>query len=75
MDQYYDGPGGYWYIRDLNGDGVEEQWVVTSEDASYGAPFDPSLNVYQWNAVDPESPNYHEGYTLGCCKERTYYFL
>jgi len=37
---------------------VEEQWVVTSEDASYGAPFDPSLNVYQWNAVDPESPYY-----------------
>ncbi len=55
---YYDGPGGYWYMRDLNGDGVDEQWVVTSEDASYGAPFDPSLMVYQWDAVDPESPNY-----------------
>jgi TonB-linked SusC/RagA family outer membrane protein len=55
---YYDGPGGYWFMRDLNGDGVDEQWVVTSEDASYGAPFDPSLNVYQWDAVDPESPNY-----------------
>jgi TonB-linked SusC/RagA family outer membrane protein len=55
---YYDGPGNYWYMRDLNGDGIDEQWVVTSEDASYGAPFDPSLMVYQWNAVDPESPNY-----------------
>jgi TonB-dependent SusC/RagA subfamily outer membrane receptor len=55
---YYDGPGGYWYIRDLKGDGVDEQWVVTSEDASYGAKFDPSLLVYQWDAVDPQSPNY-----------------
>jgi len=48
----------YWYIRDINGDGIDEQWVVTSEDASYGAPFDPNLMVYQWDAVDPESPNY-----------------
>ena len=55
---YYDGPGGYWYIRDLKGDGVPEQWVVTSEDASYGAKFDPSLMVYQNDAVDPQSPNY-----------------
>ena len=56
--QYYDGPDGFWYMRDLNNDGIEEQWVVTSEDASYGAPFDPGLMVYQWDAVDPESPNY-----------------
>lgn len=55
---YYSGPGGFWYIRDLNEDGVDEQWVVTSEDASYGSPFDPNLLVYQWDAVDPESPNY-----------------
>jgi len=48
---------GYWYIRDVNNDGVDEQWVVTSEDASYGAPYDGKL-VYQWDAVDPESPNY-----------------
>jgi TonB-linked SusC/RagA family outer membrane protein len=61
---YYDGPDGYWYLRDLvpapHGDGVDEQWVVTSEDASYGAPFDPKLNVYQWNAVDPQSPFYQK---------------
>jgi TonB-linked SusC/RagA family outer membrane protein len=50
----------YWYIRDVNGDGVDEQWVVTSEDASYGAPFDPNLNVYQWDAVDPQSPNFNK---------------
>lgn len=57
---YYDGNPGdeFWYIRDVNGDGVDEQWVVTSEDASYGAAFNPNLMVYQWDAVDPESPNY-----------------
>ena len=55
---YYDGPGSNWYIRDVNNDGVDEQWVVTSEDASYGARFDPNLLVYQWDAVDKASPNY-----------------
>jgi len=66
---YYDGPGGFWYMRYINPDGTitvdptspgqePTQWVVTSEDASYGAPFDPNLMVYQWDAVDPESPNY-----------------
>ena len=51
---------GFWYMRDLNHDGIKEQWAVTSEDASYGAPFDPSLMVYQWDAVDPQSPNYQK---------------
>jgi len=67
---YYDGPGGYWYMRYINADGTITvdpkdpltskltQWVVTSEDASYGAKFDPNLLVYQWDAVDPESPNH-----------------
>lgn len=34
--------------------------VPTSEDASYGAPFNPNLQVYQWDAFDPASPNYHK---------------
>ena len=57
---YYDGPGNYWYMRDLFGNGQLEQCVVTSEDASYGAPFDPNLKVYQWDAFNPLSPNYHK---------------
>jgi TonB-linked SusC/RagA family outer membrane protein len=32
--------------------------VPTTEDASYGAAFDPKLGVYQWDAVDPTSPYY-----------------
>ena len=57
---YYEGPGNYWYMRDILGNGIEEQCVVTSEDASYGAPFDATLNVYQWDAFDKQLPNYHK---------------
>ena len=66
--KYYDGPGNYWYMRYINTDGTITvdpkdanskltQWMVTSEDASYGAKLDGSP-VYQWDAVDPQSPNF-----------------
>ncbi|MEI7500965.1 MAG: SusC/RagA family TonB-linked outer membrane protein [Bacteroidota bacterium] len=67
---YYDGPGNFWYMRYINADGTITvdpkdpltskltQWSVTSEDASYGAKFDPNLMVYQGDAVDPQSPNF-----------------
>lgn len=32
--------------------------VWFGDDASYGPKFDPSLNVYQWDSRDPNSPNY-----------------
>ncbi|PVD52108.1 SusC/RagA family TonB-linked outer membrane protein [Terrimonas sp.] len=47
----------FWYF-DANGDGVDDLVVPTSEDASYGAKFDPSLMVYHWDAFDPASPYY-----------------
>lgn len=50
---------GFWYF-DVDGDGVKDLVVPTSEDASYGAKFDPNLMVYQWDAFDPASPNYHK---------------
>ena len=55
---YYDGPDGFWYLEDIDGDGIDDQVVPYTEDASYGAPFDPNLLVYQWDAFDPDSPNY-----------------
>lgn len=55
---YYGGPGGYWNEEDINGDGNDDQVVVYTEDASYGAAFDPNLLVYQWDSFDPDSPNY-----------------
>ncbi|ANE49301.1 SusC/RagA family TonB-linked outer membrane protein [Flavisolibacter tropicus] len=48
----------YFDKRDINGDGVDDLVAPFYEDASYGAPFDPSLLVYQWHAFDPNSPNY-----------------
>jgi TonB-linked SusC/RagA family outer membrane protein len=60
---YYEDPTGYFLYRDktdlmtpvtTNGALI----VPTSEDASYGAKFDPNLQVYQWDAYDPNSPNY-----------------
>jgi len=43
---------------DLDGDGTDDLVVPFYEDASYGEKFDPSLMVYQWDAMVPESPNY-----------------
>ncbi|MEO6704625.1 MAG: TonB-dependent receptor, partial [Ginsengibacter sp.] len=48
---------GFLYF-DVNGDGVKDLVVPTSEDASYGAKFDPNLMVYQWDAFDPAGPFY-----------------
>jgi TonB-dependent SusC/RagA subfamily outer membrane receptor len=50
----------YFNQMDMNGDGVPDLVVPFTEDASYGAPFDPSLMVYQWNALDPSSPRYRQ---------------
>jgi TonB-linked SusC/RagA family outer membrane protein len=55
---YYEDPTGRFFNRDINGDGVDDLVTPTSEDASYGGKFDPSLQVYQWDAFDPSSPNF-----------------
>ena len=53
---YYEDPTGRFFYRDINGDGVLDLVQTTSEDASYGARFDPNLLVYQWDAFDTTSP-------------------
>ncbi|CAN5806573.1 SusC/RagA family TonB-linked outer membrane protein [soil metagenome] len=45
---------------DLDGDGVEDLISPSTEDASYGAAFDPNLMVYQWQSHDPTSPFYQK---------------
>ena len=47
-----------FFFFDANGDGKDDLVVPTSEDASYGTKFDPSLMVYHWDAFDPAGPNY-----------------
>ncbi len=51
-------PDAHFGYYDVNGDGVPDLVVPTTEDASFGAKFNPALNVFQWNAFDPSSPNY-----------------
>ena len=48
---FYDSADGYFGLFDVNGDGTDDLTTPFTEDASYGAPFDPSLNVYQWNSL------------------------
>jgi TonB-linked SusC/RagA family outer membrane protein len=50
----------YFFYADLDGDGTKDLITPTSEDASWGHPFDPNLNVIQWDALDPQKPNYAE---------------
>lgn len=55
---YYEDASGFFLSRDVDGDGTPDLVVPTSEDASWGGKFDPSLQVYQADAFDPASPNY-----------------
>ncbi|UYZ59230.1 SusC/RagA family TonB-linked outer membrane protein [Hymenobacter latericus] len=55
---YYEDPSGKFLYRDIDGDGKDDLVAPLSEDASYGAAFDPNLNVFQWDAFDPSSPNF-----------------
>lgn len=55
---YYEDPSGQFLYRDVDGDGIEDLVTPTSEDASWGAKFDPNKQVYQWDAFDKTSPNY-----------------
>lgn len=55
---YYNDPTGYFFYGDVNGDGKNDLVTPTTEDASYGAKFDPNLKVYQWDAFDKTSANF-----------------
>ncbi len=56
----YGSPDGNFFYFDVNGDGVPDLVTPTTEDASWGPKFDPNLKVYQWDAFDNTSPNYHK---------------
>ena len=45
-------------FEDVNEDGIADLTVPFTEDASYGAPFDPNLNIYQWNSIFPQLDTY-----------------
>jgi len=54
----YYGNTGYFDEGDVDGDGIDDLIVPLTEDASFGGRFDPNLNVFHWNALDPDSPYY-----------------
>jgi len=56
----YGSPDGNFFYFDVNGDGEPDLVTPTTEDASWGARFDPNLQVYQWDAFDKNSPYYHK---------------
>ncbi|NML22242.1 SusC/RagA family TonB-linked outer membrane protein [Pseudoflavitalea sp. G-6-1-2] len=49
----------FWW-RDPFGTGTKALIVPTTEDASYGARFDPNLKVYDWTSFDSTSANYKQ---------------
>ena len=57
---FYEDATGYFFEGDVDGDGSADLIVPTSEDASWGAKFDPNLQVVHWDALDPAASNYGE---------------
>jgi TonB-linked SusC/RagA family outer membrane protein len=55
---YDDGTGFAPYFYGYTGKQGLGPLVPTTEDASFGAAFDPTLMVYQWDAIDPTSKYY-----------------
>ncbi len=51
-----DVPGIDFY--DFDGDGVDEYHAPVYEDASFGAEYDPNLQVLDWSSWYPNHPNY-----------------
>ena len=58
---YYDSTDGYFFnYLDVNGDGTNDLVTPTTEDASFGAAFDATKMVYQWNSLYKGLPNYQK---------------
>jgi len=55
---YYDDPTGQFFYEDIDGDGNPDLITPTTEDASYGAAFDPNLLVFQWDNLYPQLEGY-----------------
>ncbi|HJT72533.1 MAG TPA: SusC/RagA family TonB-linked outer membrane protein [Chitinophaga sp.] len=74
-DYTYESPDGHFLYRDINGDGIEDLVVPMSEDASFGAKFDPNLMVYTYQSFDPTSPLYKKASPWVAAKNGPAYFF
>ncbi|MXV37453.1 SusC/RagA family TonB-linked outer membrane protein [Flavobacteriaceae bacterium Ap0902] len=57
---YYESADGYFNTGDFDGDGQIDEVVPFTEDASYGAAFDPDRLVLQWFNIYPDLPGYQQ---------------
>ncbi|MFC6103392.1 SusC/RagA family TonB-linked outer membrane protein [Olivibacter domesticus] len=57
-EEGYASPDGNFWYESVFGNADPALIAPFTEDASYGAAFDPNLLVYQWDAFDETSPNY-----------------
>ncbi|QED38854.1 SusC/RagA family TonB-linked outer membrane protein [Antarcticibacterium arcticum] len=57
---YYASDDGYFNLYDVDGDGVLDETTPFTEDASFGARFDPNRLIYQWNSIYPQLDTYQQ---------------
>lgn len=57
---YYASDDGYFDLHDVDGDGVLDETTPFTEDASFGAKFDPNRLIYQWNSIYPQLDTYQQ---------------
>ena len=55
------GPGDYFFNYDVDGNGTADELIVSlGDDASFGAAFDSSLQVYGWESTFPGLSTYKQ---------------
>ncbi len=57
---YYESEDGYFLLYDIDGDGNLDETTPFTEDASFGAAFDPNRLIYQWNSIYPDLDTYQQ---------------
>lgn len=57
---YYASDDGYFSLSDIDGDGIKDETTPFTEDASFGAAFDPNRMIYQWNSIYPGLDTYQQ---------------
>lgn len=66
---------GGFISKDVTGDGVPELIVNTNAPRSWGPKFDKNIMVFNWDAFDPLSPNYHKATPWVAPKHGPEYFF
>ena len=68
---YYASEDGYFSLYDVDGDGVLDETTPFTEDASFGARFDPNRMIYQWNSIYPQLTDTYQVATPWLAGEHT----